>query len=165
MSIDLHLPFPEWITLQGGANYNLTSGQTLELKTTDKLAEQVIVIYFNFPYDGRGNAYFLNFKCTNVHSSTWIYVISHCMKNSWAPYKYFTRVPSDTVKIWQITRTQTSLLVVCNGVTILDFTFATDYRDGYSNCHSLWTTNSTSITLDWSTQWNGHLFMKTVTHG
>ena len=161
VSVDFHLPFPEWITPQAGVKYNLTSGQTLELKTTTNQDEQIIVIYFDFPHDGEG--YFINWKCTDVHYSTWIYVIRHCMTNSWNPYKYLTGVPRDQIKVWQITKTQTSLLVVCNGVTVLDFNFATDYRDGYSNCHNKWTRHSKSIWLSWSIDLTGHLFMRT--HG
>ena len=142
-------------------------GQTLELKTTTNQAEERIIIQFIFPTDG--DHYYLVFKCTSVHSSTWIYVLRHCMTDKWYAAQNFTGVPSDTLKVWQITRTHTSLLVVCNGVTVLDFNFATDYRNGYSKCHSLWTRHSTTIQFSNHAGSlygnNGHLFMRTVTHG
>ena len=147
-------------------NYNLALDQTLELKTTINQAEYPITVDFNFPYDG--DMYYFNFKCTSVYSSTWIYVIRNCMTDSWTPYQYLIGVPSDQIKVWQITRTQTSLLVVCDGVTVLDFNFETDYRDGYSNCHSLWTRYSTSIVFRWDGGMygsNGYLFMRTNARG
>ena len=163
--IKLHPPFPEWITPQYGVDKNLALGQTLELKTTTNQAGHQIVIHFNFPYDG--DYYYLAFKCTSVQSSTWIYLIRNCMStSSWYADQYFIGVPNDQIKVWQITRTQTSLLVVCNGVTVLDYNFATDYRDGRSNCHNKWTRRSTSIAFQGSLYGNnGHLFMRTVTHG
>ena len=154
------------MTPQYGVNYILELGQTLELKTTTNQAEQMIVVSFNFPYDE--DRYYFVFKCISVYSSTWSYVIRHCMTDTWGAAQQMTGVPSDQIKVWQITRTPTSLLVVCNGVTVLNFNFATDYRDGYSNCNSLWTRYSTSIVFKWSSEMygnNGHLFMRTVSHG
>ena len=70
---------------------------------------------------------------------------------------------SDPIKVWQITRTSTSLIIVCNGVTILNFNFATDYRDGYSSCHEIWgLSTATQFRIPrWGTYGDGsHLFMK-----
>ena len=72
------------------------------------------------------------------------------MTDSWTPYQYMNGVPSDEIKVWQITRTSTSLVVVCNGVTVLNFNFATDYRDGHDRCHELWTRQSTAIVFNYS---------------
>ena len=136
----------------------------MELKTTTNQGDKRIIIKFITPLDGGDNV--LAFMCTDVYTNTWNYVITNCMANYWPPYKYMTGVPSDQIKVWQITRTQTNLLVVCNGVTVLDYNFATDYRDGRSNCHNKWTRRSTSIAFQGSLYGNnGHLFMRTVTHG
>ena len=72
------------------------------------------------------------------------------MTDSWTPYQYMNRVPSDEIKVWQITRTSASLVVVCNGVTVVNFNFATDYRDGHDRCHHLWTRQSTAIVFNYS---------------
>ena len=76
-------------------------------------------------------------------------------------------VPNDEIKVWQITRTSTSLVVVCNGVTVLNFNFHTDYADGYSGCYELWG-KSTAIQFYYSGEMYGdtsHLFMRIAREG
>ena len=70
------------------------------------------------------------------------------MTTSWRNAQSLTGVPEDPTKVWKITRTHTNLLVACNDVTDLNFNFATDYMDGYSNCQSLWTRESKSISFN-----------------
>ena len=137
--------------------------QTLELKTTTNQAERRIIIQFMTNSNERHNV--LVFKCTNIYHSTWIYALLNCMADSWTPYNYMTGVPTDQTKVWQITRTRTSLLVRCNGVTVLDFNFAVDYKSGYSSCLSLWNRPSTAIQFYHSDSLygnNGHLSMRTL---
>ena len=70
------------------------------------------------------------------------------MQNNWNDERTMKGVPSDEIKVWQITRTSKSLVVVCNGVKVLNFNFATDYKDGYSSCSDSWT-QSTAIQLNY----------------
>ena len=60
------------------------------------------------------------------------------MEGSWSSGITVSGVPGDTIKVWRITRTSTSLIIVCNGVTVLNFNFATDFKDGYSSCYDIW---------------------------
>ena len=76
-------------------------------------------------------------------------------------------VPSDEIKVWQITRTSTSLIVVCNSVTVLNFNFHTDYKDGYSSCYESWR-HTTAIQFYHSGGMYGdntHLFMRIAEAG
>ena len=88
------------------------------------------------------------------------------MANAWNYIDHaMTGVPSDEIKVWQITRTSTSLLVVCNGMTVLNFNFATDYKDGYSSCYDSWT-QSTAIQFYFSVYGDtNHLFMRITRNG
>ena len=89
------------------------------------------------------------------------------MTDSWGSAITLNRVPTDSTKVWQITRTSTSLAVVCNGVTVLNFNFAYDYRNGYNRCHELWTRESNTIQFNWSGGMYGdtsHLFMRIPGH-
>ena len=90
------------------------------------------------------------------------------MIDSWTPYQYMYGVPTDSTKVWQITRTSTSLVVVCNGVTVVNFNFMSDYRDGYNRCHELWSRESNTIQFNWSGGMYGdtsHLFMRISREG
>ena len=143
-------------------SYSLELSRTLELKTTMNQVEAPITVYFIFPKD---ETQYINFKCTDLTSSRWILVITRCMTDSWDEAQPLTGVPSDQTKVWRITRTETSLLVECNGVTVLNFNFASDYKNGFSSCHSLWTRHSTAIKFNWSGglyKNNGHLSMRTA---
>ena len=143
-----------WVTPQYMKNYTLRVDQTLELKTVANVYNAPIGIYFNFPSDGE--RYYIAFKCTDARCTTWAYVIRNCMKDSWSNAQPLPGVPEDPIKIWKVTRTQTSLIVVCNDVTVLDFNLATDYMNGFSNCQSLWTRESTSIAFRWKNGMYGH---------
>lgn len=139
----------------------MSQGETLELKTTTNLQESPITVYFP-------SFYFINFKCIDLYSSTWIAVIRGCMTDSWGSAITLSRVPTDSTKVWQITRTSTSLVVVCNGVTVVNFNFQRDYRDGYNRCHELWTRESNTIQFNWSGGMYGdtrHLFMRISREG
>ena len=67
------------------------------------------------------------------------------MDNSWGSAIIMQNVPADYTKVWQITRISTSLVIVCNGVTVVNFNFATDFKDGFSGCLGLWTSKSTAV--------------------
>lgn len=130
--------FTDWKTPKrvNRDQYSLKLHQTLELKTTSNLQNSRIILEFK---DGE-NEFYLKFKCTDVSSSTWIYVLQGCMKHrsNWRSALTMTGVPHDEIKIWKITRTTTHLRVVCNGVTVVNFNFATDYRDRYRSCSETW---------------------------
>ena len=90
------------------------------------------------------------------------------MTDSWGSAINMNGVSRNQIKVWQITRTSTSLVVVCNGVTVLNFNFLTDYRDGHSNCHGIWTKESSTVQFNWSGGLYGdtsHLFMRIPSHG
>ncbi|XP_063693764.1 uncharacterized protein LOC134825479 isoform X2 [Bolinopsis microptera] len=151
-----------WISPQLQQSYSLELSQTLELKTTMNQVEAPITVYFIFPED---ETQFINFKCTDLNSSRWILMIKQCMTDSWDAAQPLNGVSSDQIKVWRITRTETSLLVECNGVTVLIFNFASDYKDGFSSCHSFWTRHSKAIKFNWSGglyKNNGHLSMRTA---
>ena len=102
----------------------------------------------DFIFPGYSNI-MLNFKLSSyTYAGNWIYVITGCMDNYWSSARIMNSVPSDEIKVWQITRTSTSLVVVCNGVTVVNFNFATDYIDGQSRCHEIWTGESNAIAFD-----------------
>ena len=145
---------PEWITPQFEENYDLTVDQGLELKTTANVYNTPICVDFNFPNDG--GRYYINFKCNDVQCTRWIYVIRHCMTDSWSNAQPLLGVPQDQTKVWRIIRTQTNMLVECNDVTVLDFNFASDYMNGFSSCESFWTRESTSIAFKWNDGMYGH---------
>ena len=157
------------MTPQHRVSYSLKQDETLELKTTTNLLYKTTVVSFNPPPN---SAIFLNFMCVDLSLSKWAYVIKGCMYNSYVYDRIMDGVPSDEIKIWQITRTSTSLVVVCNGVTVLNFNFATDYRDGYSSCYESWR-HSTAIQFYHSREMYGdshlygdhHLFMRIERHG
>ena len=134
----------------------------MELKTTANLYDQRIILDYIFPLDYVDEKHFINFKCINISSSTWIYDIRGCMKSLWTPYRYMNGVPSDEIKVWQITRTSTSLVVVCNGVIVLNFNFLTDYKDGYSSCYESWTRESDFIFLNSADGPYGQLQMRII---
>ncbi|XP_063679507.1 uncharacterized protein LOC134815005 isoform X2 [Bolinopsis microptera] len=153
-----------WISPKLQQSYSLELSQTLELKTTMNQVEAPITVYFIFPED---ETQYINFKCTDLNSSRWILVIQQCMPDSWDAAQPLNGVSSDQIKVWRITRTETSLLVECNGVTVLIFNFASDYKDGFSSCHSFWTRHSTAIKFNWSGglyKNNGHLSMRTAVY-
>ena len=101
---------------------------------------------FIFPDDSN---IMLNFKLSSYYyRANWIYVITGCMYNYWSSARTMNSVPNDEIKVWQITRTSTSLVVVCNGVTVVNFNFATDYIDGKSRCHEIWTAESNAIVFN-----------------
>ena len=82
------------------------------------------------------------------------------MRNAWNNARIMDGVPDDEIKIWQITRTSSSLVVVCNGVTVLNFNFQTDYIEGYSSCYESWT-QSTAIQFNYGMYGDtSHLFMR-----
>ena len=84
------------------------------------------------------------------------------MENVWNSGRIMNGVPNDEIKVWQITRTSTSLIVVCNGVTVVNFNFQTDYIDGYSSCYESWR-YTTAIQFDYSRDMYGdtsYLFMR-----
>ena len=145
-------------------SYSLSQYESLELKTTTNLLNKVIVISFNPP---PGSTIFLSFKCVDLSLSKWAYIVKGCVANAWNNDRFMNGVPSDEMKVWQITRTSTSLVVVCNGVTVLNFNFATDYIEGYSSCSDSWT-QSTAIQFYYSGGMYGdtsHLFMRIARNG
>ena len=167
-SILIGITFSAWTTPQYQASYSLSLDETLELKTTTNLVQSPITVYFVFPPDSIYSFYFINFKCIDLYSNTWIAVIRGCMRDSWSSAITLNSVPTDSTKVWQITRTSTSLVVVCNGVTVLNFNFWRDYRDGYNRCHELWTRESNTIQFNWSGGLYGdtrHLYMRISREG
>ena len=90
------------------------------------------------------------------------------MVDSWYYALSMNGVPSDDIKVWQITRTSTSLVVVCNGVTVVNFNFATDYRNGYNRCHELWSRQSNTIRFNYPHGmygYSGHLQIRIINDG
>ena len=72
------------------------------------------------------------------------------MLDSWGTPNSLNGVPNDNTRVWKITKTAAALIMVCNGVTVLNFKFASDYLNGFTNCHNDWTGQSTSIYFGWS---------------
>ena len=101
--------FTDWKTPKrvNRDQYSLKLHQTLEVKTTSNLQNSRIILEFK---DGE-NEFYLKFKCADISSSTWIYVLQGCMKhrNNWRSALTMTGVPHDEIKIWKITRTTTHL--------------------------------------------------------
>jgi len=124
-----------------GKVYSIPSDQIVEIKTTGNSVNANIHVQ----YDARAFAF-------QYVSTGWKYVIVECMTNSWATNQYMS-IPGDYTKVWKIQKTGTALILVCNDVTVLNFNFASHYRNGFSNCHSHWTTQSTTILFAFST-WN-----------
>ena len=116
-----------------GKVYSIPSDQIVEIKTTGNIVNSYIQVH----YDTR---YFL----FQYFSTGWKYVIPECMENSWATNQYMS-IPGDYTKVWKIQKTGTALILVCNDVTVLNFNFASHYRNGFSNCHNYWTAQSTTI--------------------
>ena len=119
----------------------MSLNQTLELKTTGNLAGKMVFLDFISP---SGN-YHLVFKCKDVSSSEWEYLIKGCMIDNWRFSIIMNSVPTDDIKVWRITRTSTRLVIVCNGVIVVNFNFATDFKDGFDGCLDLWTSKSTAV--------------------
>ena len=152
------------MTPQHQVSYSLSQDETLELKTTTNLVQTKIAISFTPPQEG---TIYIVFKCVDLSLSKWVYVITECMADAWNDNHAMTGVPSDEIKVWQITRTSTSLVVVCNGVTVLNFNFHTDYRDDFSTCYESWT-QTTAIQFYYNGDMYGdtsHLFMRIERHG
>ena len=110
-------------------------------------------------------SYSLYFECTKVSSRTWVFAVEGCMDNYWNSPLPMDGVSSDPIKVWQITRYSTSLVIVCNGVTVLNFNFDPDYtyRDGDRSCHEIWgQSTATQFQIPrWGKYGDGsHLFMK-----
>ena len=155
-----NLLFLGWTTPQHLQSTCLRLDETLELRTTRNQVEAPITVYFVFPSD---EWKFVNFKCTDINSNRWICVIKYCMTDSWATNKPLIGVPRDETKVWRITRTSTSLIIECNGRTVLNFNFATDYMNGFSQCRNTWTRRSEKIKFNWSGglyKNNGYLLMR-----
>ena len=122
--------------------YNLLLQETLELKTTQNEEGSDIIISFQFEhYDDLS----LTFYCDDKTISRWKFIIQECMTDSRITALDMDAVVSDEQKSWLITRTSTKLIVLCNGITVVDFNFATDYTDGFSDCQKYWTSKSTAI--------------------
>ena len=149
-----------WITPQHQVDYDLQLGETLELKTTTNEQGYQIIFHYSSP------TYYDNGKYLAIGyykwSTTWTYVIGKCIPDDWLDALTMNGVPSDETKVWQITRTSTNLVVVCNGVTVVNFNFATDYTSGLSGCYESWNRESTSISFSWShgLYLPGHLFLR-----
>ena len=155
-----------WITPQLRETYPLQSGQRLELKTTANLEGYGIIFHYPHAYYNN-NGYNIYFAIGYyMWSTTWTYVVGQCTPGYWDQAIPMTGVPSDEIKVWQITRTSTSLVVVCNGVTVVNFIFATDYSDGHAWCPTPWTNGYSSIRFDWSGSsamyGSGYLFMRII---
>ena len=116
----------------------MPSDQIVEIKTTGNIVNS----YIQVNYDARTFLF-------QYRSNRWLYVIVQCMANSWDTNQYMG-IPGDYTKVWKIQKTSTSLMMVCNDVTVLNFNFASHYEDGFSNCHSQWTTQSTTIRFAFS---------------
>jgi len=136
----LHLLCSGWVTAINGEHYPLTSDQTVEIKTTEHQVGRHISVYF----DPSTSFIFQN------DGTRWFCVIRGCMLDSWGTPNSLNGVPNDNTRVWKITKTAAALIMVCNGVTVLNFKFSSDYLDGYSNCHNDWTGQSTSIYFSWS---------------
>ena len=124
-----------------GKVYSMPSDQIVEIKTTGNSVNSYIQVH----YDAR--TFLFQYRSTG-----WQYVIVQCMSNSWDTNQFMS-IPGDYTKVWKIQKTGTALILVCNDVTVLNFNFASHYRNGVSNCHSHWTTQSTTIRFASST-WN-----------
>ena len=147
------LTFSGWIIPQNGGNYDLRKGGTLNLKTTANHDEHEIRVNYLIS----GKYYYLVFGF-RLWSTTWTYVIDDCTIENWREALYMNGIPSDEIKVWQITKTSTSLVVVCNGVTVANFIFAVDGRSG---CHEVWSRESTSFRLSMDSMYRaGTLFLR-----
>ena len=140
--------------------------ETLELKTTANLLEAGITINFVSESDTNSTQN-LTFKCTDLSLSTWTFHLTGCMADGWSSAFTVNGIPNDDIKVWQITRTSTNLVIVCNGVRLMSFNFATDYKDGYSTCQKTWG-QFTAIQFTSSDEMyndTSHLFIRIANNG
>ena len=115
--------------------------ETLELKTTANLLEKRIILKLNFMTEldhSSDKNYAFYFKNIDVSLNKWVFAIEECMDNYWTTFIPMEGVPRDRIKVWQITRRSDGLIIVCNGVTVVNFNFQSDYRDGYDSCQEIW---------------------------
>lgn len=142
--------------------YDLVEEDTVTLLTTNIQPLRPITIYPDFPE--YTDTYFFNWRL--MADGKWQYVLKGCMWDSWSNVHYLENVPADEVKVWEIKRTDTSLVVKCNDVTVLDFHFQNDYMDYRSSCNNVWSRDMSGVKFNWSGGMygsNGNLWIKQKT--
>ena len=66
------------------------------------------------------------------------YWIGYCTTNDWVTFT----APEEQVRTWTITKTDTSVILTCNGVEIVNYLFSESTRD---NCVSRWSNDAAKI--------------------
>ena len=66
------------------------------------------------------------------------YFIGYC-SSGWPAWVTFTNIPEEQVRTWTITETETSVILACNGVEIVNYLFSESTKD---NCVPYWSRNA-----------------------
>lgn len=132
--------------------------QFLLIKTTENRQKDLAM---HFPPQPSGTWLFFRLSCSDALNNIWSYVIFECMSNIKGQH-VLSNIPIESTKIWKISRSQERFTIHCNGVLVLDFSFQTDYAAGYSQCHSVWSRDSTAVNFKWSDEMYepGYLMIK-----
>ena len=83
--------------------------------------------------DGSGGAVFVKFTDPPQYAIGW------CIHPDWVT---FTNMPVEDTRVWTITKTATSLALVCNGVEIFNYLFSESTR---SDCVPKWSGDKVKI--------------------
>ena len=119
--------------------------QALLIKTTENRQRN---LGMHFQPKPSGTWIFFRLTCSDTINNIWSYVIYECMENKVGQHM-LSNIPPDQTKIWKVIRTRERFTLHCNGALVLDFNFQTDYAAGFSQCHGVWSRDTTAVNFNW----------------
>ena len=125
--------FSVWVHPPDRQSYELLSGESVHMITTEEMSQKYVGVGFNLS----GDIKWFEMKCVNAETSQWSYIIVGCTVNS-HNMLLLSNVPLEKIKHWIIDKTSTYLKIVCNGVTVLNFNFGTDCDSDRRNGVEIW---------------------------
>ena len=138
--------FLGWIQCVAGTHYTLSHYEPVQMITNTTQSENQIQVYYTLSGKGGSSEKYIGIY-RDVNTNQWSYYIEGCTPN-YVNTQFLNNVPAAKLKHWIITKTSTHLKVVCNRVTVLNFNFATDYKQGSENSHQVWLKRYTKIRLN-----------------
>jgi len=133
----LQIPFAtsEWIAT-GERNVDIVyeiETNPLQILTDSVVGSEDLIRVGFFSEDGSGGAVFVKFTDPPQYAIGW------CIHPDWVT---FTNMPVEDTRVWTITKTATSLALVCNGVEIFNYLFSESTN---SACVTRWSGDMVTI--------------------
>ena len=105
----------------------------LQILTDSVVGSEDLIRVGFYPEDGVGGNVMVKFTDPPQYTIGW------CIFPDWVT---FTNMPVEDTRVWTITKTATSLVLVCNGVEIFNYLFS---ESADSNCVPKWSGDMVTI--------------------